>query len=318
MPIFAKDASEMRKGAASLRDLIVGHKNQLEENVQKSGFEKDLQTQKSNAELDSMREGKETDFTNEGRGQERNLKSLEQLRKTLPAGSTATIGNGSVSVNPPDPLARLLRRESQMDRADARDDRDLVKLGERLDKGGIPSAMSGFANLESGTADVANEKGGMLTNPDYEVKSAGPVANFLPQWAKNVGESVGLMPQGASNEAALIQRLVNADIKALSGSAVSTHEMGRQNVEKGMSGMGDPALVKLGVKQMQDALASSASNIESSTRPEVAQKYRQQGGKIGLEEYLGKPIKSAPQDDRDNPPKMTFEEYKAAKRAGKL
>jgi len=121
-----------------------------------------------------------------------------------------------------------------------------------------------------------------------------------------------MMPKGAAEESTLIARLVNADIKNLSGSAVSAHEMGRQNVEKGMSAGGDPNLIKLGIKQMQDALSEGAKNIESSTRPEVLGTFKKQGGKTRLEEFLGKP--SAPQQ---NAP-MSFEEFKAARKAGKL
>lgn len=199
-----------------------------------------------------------------------------------PGKYSVTASESGYGVNPESELATNF---AMAERMDARNDRDLVHLGERLDKSNIPSQMSALANLEQGTASEG--KGGILKDADYAVKSAGPIANAMPQWAKNIGESVGLMPEGASKEATLIQRLVNADIKNLSGSAVSTYEMGRQNVEKGTSIGGDPNLVKIGIKQMQDALQSGVANIKSSSRPEVVDTFQRQGGKLSLEEYLG-------------------------------
>lgn len=215
-----------------------------------------------------------------------------QMQGLKPDKYSVQASESGFGVNPEN--ENLMTLLSLRERQDARDDRDLTKLGERIDKAGIPNTLSAMGNLESLTA--SGDQGGMLTNPDYQVKSAGPVANFLPQFAKNIGEKVGLMPEGASQEAALIQRLMNADIRAMSGTAVTAYEQGRQNVEKGMSGGGDPNLVKIGIKQMADAVDSAGQNIESSSRPEVVKTYQQQGGKFRLKDYLsGGKSPAAPQ-----------------------
>lgn len=201
-----------------------------------------------------------------------------------------TVNESGWAVNPENPHNGLMSLLNLRERQDARDDRDLTRLGDRIAKENLPQGMAGMANLEKGTASVdakGKPVGGLLTNPEYQVKSAGPVANFLPQPIKNIGERMGLMPKGAGEEAALIQRLMNVDIRNLSGTAVTGYEQGRQNVEKGMAGGGDPNLIKVGIKQMQDALEESARNVEASTRPEVAAKYRQQGGAFRLDEFLG-------------------------------
>lgn len=289
MPIYERNIAGMNTLAGQsadrlgkLRELILGHKNKLAEQENQSG----LDTAKYEA-------GKKVDYGLETQGQQRNIEAAKAIQAANPAGTHVTMGDKSVGINTPDPITILLKKQAIDERNDARDDKDLVHLGERIDKGGIPNAMSGLANLETGTNDSG--KGGILTDPSYQVKSAGPVANMLPQFAKNIGEKVGLMPKGSADEAALIQRLVNADIKALSGSAVSTHEMGRQNVEKGMSAGGDPNLIKIGIKQMKDAIESGAQNVASSTRPEVLDKFKQQGGKLSLEEFLGKGSSRQPQ-----------------------
>jgi hypothetical protein len=300
MPVYQKEMPELMANAKSLQDLILGNKYKQEQAEQQKQL--DIQKAQEMLPIEQQKTQQAIDLVN-------------KTRQGLPAGSSMSAGG--VSINTPDPVSQqlqmLLRQQSMDERKDARDDRDLVKLGERVDKSGIPSQMAALANLEQRTA--TDKAGGMLTNPDYEVKSAGPVANALPQFAKNIGESVGLMPKGAAEEAQLIQRLVNADLKALSGTAVSHHEMGRQNVEKGMSIGGDPNLIKLGIKQMQDAITEGSKNIESSTRPEVLQTFKKQGGKTRLEEFLGKPV-SAPAEQPSAP--MSFEEFKAARRAGKI
>lgn len=202
------------------------------------------------------------------------------------AASANSMGYNPESENP---LAMI----GLMERKQARDDKDLVTYGNRIEKAGIPQAQSAFANLEQGTAKDGN--GGILSNPKYEPKFTGPVANTvrsLPggQLALNIGEKLGLMPKGSQDEQALVQRLLNIDTRNFSGSAVSAHEQGRQNIEKGMSAGGDPNLIKMGIKQMQDAVSSETNNINASTRPEVRNVYKQQGGKVSLEEFLGKPM----------------------------
>lgn len=221
-----------------------------------------------------------------------------------------------------------------IERQDARNDRDLVKLGERIQKSGVPENMSSLANLETGTNSTG--KGGILTDPNYQVKSAGPWANavrnvpIIGQTALNVGERVGLMPRGATQENALIQRLVNVDTHLFNGANVTAHEEGRQKVEKGLAPGGDPNLIRIGIKQMQDAIESNARTIKASTRPSIIDTYKNQGGSLSLEDYIGKPSRislpgqspipeatPAPQSSQ-SAPTMSFEEYKARKRAGTL
>lgn len=285
MPVYQKEMPELMAQAKSLSDLILGNKYKQEQIAQQG----DIEAAAKEAAIGQKIRTEEGLLPVEKQKVQQNIDLVNQTRQGLPAGSSMSAGG--VSINTPDPvnqqLNMLLRQQAMSERQDARSDRDLVKLGERVDKSGIPNQMAAMANLEQRTA--TDKAGGMLTNPDYEVKSAGPIANALPQFAKNIGESVGLMPKGAAEESQLIQRLVNADLKNLSGTAVSTHEMGRQNVEKGLSIGGDPNLIKLGIKQMRDAIEAGSQNIESSTRPEVLQTFKKQGGKTTLEEFLGKP-----------------------------
>lgn len=221
---------------------------------------------------------------------------------------------GDYSVNPENEMNLLAISE----RRDRQDDRDLVKLGERISKANIPVTMSAFANLENTTNK--DGQGGFLTNKSYKVKSTGPVANTIRsipggQMALNIGERMGLMPEGAGEETALVQRLMNQDIRNMSGTAVTAYEQGRQNVEKGMTGAGDPNLIKLGVKQMQDAISSEANTIESSTRESVVDTFRKQDGKINLQEYLGG---KQPQTPQSAQPQMLRVKEKATGQTGTI
>lgn len=292
MGIYNTDTKQLDSNAGSLADLILGSMSKRDQSVKDAGLKAE--------------------------GIARNQAAAEDLasRQGLKPGKYAiTASENGMSVNPEhdDLFTKLMMLK---DKEDSRNDKDLTTLGNRVEKEGIPATMSAIANLEKGTSDPTKGAGGIVTNPDYDVKSAGPIANALPQWAKNMGESVGLMPQGSSNEAALMQRLMNFDIKNLSGTAVSNHEMGRQNVEKGLAVGGDSSLVKLGIKQMTDAINSSAQNIVSSSRPGVINTFRKQGGKLTLEDYLGK----SPQADsggQEDAERARYEQLKAKHRGGR-
>lgn len=214
------------------------------------------------------------------------IQKVKELRQSDPNTSWNIEG---VSANSPQPNPMQLL--GLQEKVEARNDRDLTKLGERVSKANIPTSIAALKNLEQGTAQ--NNKGGILSDPNYKVKSTGPVANTirgLPggNTALNIGESVGLMPKGSQQEMQLVQRLLNQDIRNMSGTAVSVYEQGRQNVEKGMTGAGDPNLIKLGIKQMQDAIGAESQNIKASTRPSVVKTFEKQGGELSLADLLTK------------------------------
>lgn len=303
MPIYQKDVGDLDKSSDELARLILGNRYKMAEAEHQANVDVNKARNMIPVNVDEARAMLPVKGEEQMQTANNNEAIIRRMQAGQPKGTSINVGANSMGINPPDQFMKNMALQEKMD---ARDDRDLVKLGERIDKAGLPNSMSAISNLESGTSD-ASGAGGILTNPNYEVKSAGPVANFLPQWAKNLGEKLTLMPEGSSQEAALIQRLLNADIKSLSGTAVTAYEMGRQNVEKGMSGMGDPELVKLGIKQMSDAANSTSNNIISSTRPAVVSKYKQQGGKMSLEEYLGK----APASDGMDAKRKRLEELKA-------
>jgi len=171
------------------------------------------------------------------------IQQAKSLRQEL--GPEVGVNVEGVSIQPRDQLRAMQLKEMQARQGD----QALTKVGERVAKADLPTTFAAAANLEKGTAGPSGL--GMIKDPNYEVKGAGPVANMvrsLPggQGMLNIGERVGLMPKGASQETALAQRLMNMDIKNLSGTAVSAAEQGRQNIEKGLSAGGDPNLVKLG------------------------------------------------------------------------
>lgn len=110
MPIFQKDSDSMNALAgksvdnlAKLRQLIMGHEQTMAQNQQKADF----------AAADDTRK-----FDLEGQGQQRNVTAAQTLQKALPAGSSVSMGNTSVSMNPPDPLSGFLKRAAMEDKDD--------------------------------------------------------------------------------------------------------------------------------------------------------------------------------------------------------
>lgn len=215
----------------------------------------------------------------------RQLDEAKQLRSANPESNVNVEG---VSISAKDPLTNLLRKQALENAATEKQEAALTKFGDRLTKSENPNMVASLAALEGATK---GSSGGILTDPNYQVKS-GAKTNLLRSVPLIGGmlasgiEKLGLNPAGTEQEAQALQRLRNIDIKKLSGSAVSRSEEGRQNIEKGISS-GDEEAIKRGVAMMRQASDMESQNIKGSTRPEVLSQYKQRGGQFELSDLLG-------------------------------
>lgn len=227
-------------------------------------------------------------------------------------------GNGGVSLSQGDaaganPLVQLKMAEMKQNQDDAK----LATYGKRNEQANVPARLADFASAEKATQstnpDGTPKAGGIITDPNYKAKSAGGFTNFIPDFIKpgivGLGEKMGMYEKGSSDEMQAIQRLVNAEIKGLSGTAVSQHEMGRNLVSQGMSPGGDPTQVVKGVQMMRQALEGQVQNIDASTPAPVRERYQQQGGINNINDLLGR---SKPAMD----PKARMEELRRKKAGG--
>jgi len=77
---------------------------------------------------------------------------------------------------------------------------------------------------------------------------------------------------------ALIQNLLNLDLKKLSGAAVSNQEQQRFEEAKGLLGSRDPAVVRQGIRAMMKSAQAIMRQREAGFSPEVKELFRARGG----------------------------------------
>ena len=221
----------------------------------------------------------------------------------------ASINGASVQQTDVDPLANWLRVKQVEDRATEKDDKAVERLSQRISKENIPGRSADFVSAE---ANTKGEHGGIVTDPDYVPKTSG-FNQMLPDFVRgpvvSAAEKMGFMEKGSSAEMQVIQRLVNTEIKSNSGTAVSAHEQGRNDIANGMKS-NNPEMVRRGVRMMKKALEMDTQNVEGSAPGHIKDQYRTQGGEYDVNKMLGGAEPTTPVGPGGKP---TFEQWKAMK-----
>lgn len=183
-------------------------------------------------------------------------------------------------------------------------ERKVSDISKRYEKREIPTLSTALGGIEKNTQKVGKDgkpiAGGLLTNPDYQPKSTGPVASALPAWGVNIGESLGLLDEGAGSERQSLQRLINLDLRRMTGTAQTTAESGRQMIEKGLSVGGDPSQIKQGMKMMMDAIRADEQNIAAGYDPAVVEEYHKRGG-TGVDDIIDQLRSEIPKTPAEDP-----------------
>lgn len=176
-------------------------------------------------------------------------------------------------------------------------DRKVREVADRTEKEGIPQMAPAL--------HAAKAK--------FQGKSVGPIMNMLPTSVQGVaanlksraGEALGKDDwKGAGEEFQELQRLMNIDIRQFAGAAQTQMETAKQMIEKGIQAGGSKEQVKRGMQMMQEALNSSAQNIQGGTNPAILQEYaKRYGGKTPLEIAESGPVGSGggPKDPSAGP-----------------
>lgn len=210
-------------------------------------------------------------------------------------------------------LMRLLGLKSAI--AD-REERATERFSQRAAKEDIPGRSADFLSLEQATK---GDKGGIVTDPNYQPKSAG-WNQMLPDVVRgpvvSAAEKMGFMEKGSAAEMQALQRLMNTEIKSNSGTAVSAHEQGRNDIANGMKS-NNPEMVRRGIQQMKRALEMDTQNLEGSVPSNIKERYRTQGGEYDINRMLGAQPTAAPTTPRvslkDAPKGMSPEQFRAWK-----
>lgn len=211
---------------------------------------------------------------------------FDELKSQYPKDGINIDANGGISVQPkePNPLGLL----NLQDRQEARTDRQVREIADRTEKEGIPQMAPALQSAKA----------------KFQGKSVGPLMNMLPTSLQGVaanvrsraGEMLGKDDwKGSGEEFQELQRLMNIDIRQFAGAAQTQMETAKQMIEKGIQAGGSADQVRRGMEMMQDALNSSARNIEAGSNPNSLQEYRARyGGKSPLEIAQGGAAVAAP------------------------
>lgn len=229
-------------------------------------------------------------------------------------------GNGGVTLAQAesDPLADTLRALQLEALISDREDRKLERLQDDVTKSGAPQAVQSLQRAEKTIPGV--------TSGQAKFKSVGGVKNLAPNFAVPVLEKLGVMDPGASEERAALQELQNAKIYDSSGKQINEAEMRRISDAMGLRGIFSPNTINDATKQVSQTVLEKNRGITAGYQPRTVNKFKQQGGIGGaktLQELLGPssaptPTPSPSPAPSSTPAPMSFEEFKARKRAGTL
>lgn len=193
---------------------------------------------------------------------------------------------GGFSLNPENEgIAGLIGLQYRQQEAD---ERKVAQMSDRITKSNLPRQAANMRAIEQATQTVDEDgnvsSGGLLTNPDYEVKSVGPVLNITPDFAKPAviwaGEKLGTLPNGTADESRALQQLINVDTREMSGVAVTAFENARNRLSQGLAAGADPKLIRQYAQEAHRALQDVAQNVESGYNPRIRGMYQQFGGTL--------------------------------------
>lgn len=111
--------------------------------------------------------------------------------------------------------------------------------------------------------------GGIITNPSAKLISTGTAASMIPTQAMGLGELIGAVPKGTSDERKSLERLQLEYQKAMSGMRVTDQARKQEKQAMGWMASGDPDLVSKGVRALARNIASAQKTIQAGYAPEV-------------------------------------------------
>lgn len=149
----------------------------------------------------------------------------------------------------------------------------LEKFRDDYAKTGIPTALPIFEKLDKLTGIVSGEKPNLSKLPGVTTNTL----RSLPLIGNAAG-SIAAKRYGGGEEYQLLQKLLNADIRNLSGQAVTKYEEGRTLVASGMGPGANEKDVVRGVRLMYDALKGADQDVRAAYPVEVVEVYESRGG----------------------------------------
>lgn len=203
-------------------------------------------------------------------GAQENLQNLLGAFKSgqIPEGAGVSMGADSAAITRPASTGMIDLRKEAMER----------KGQEAYSKGlqkttGFNAALTDIENLTNRSG-----KGGILTNPNETLQSAGAFKSMIPTSVIGAAESVGLSAPGGAEERKALERLQLEYQKSMTGARTSEDMSRRERQAMGWVTSGDPALVSKGVRALAHNVAKATKTTQAGYTPEVRDRVHQEMG----------------------------------------
>lgn len=144
-------------------------------------------------------------------------------------------------------------------------------------KTGIPTMMPKFKKLDQLTGVLSSDKPKLDKFPGYGTNAL----RSLPVIG-NSAAAIAAKSYGGEEQNQILQSLLNADIRQLSGQAVTKYEEGRTLVTAGMGAGGNERDVVRGVRLMYEAMQGADRDARAGYTPDVVAEYERRGGVTGM------------------------------------
>jgi hypothetical protein len=174
------------------------------------------------------------------------------------------VSKEGVSLTPKD---NTLRDAALQERKDKRVLHEQEGLSKRYEK--MNNFNSDLDELERITN--TDGKGGVITNPDAKLKSAGKVMSALPDSLVGLGEFLGVVPKGTADERKARQRLQIDYQQAKSGMRVTDAARKQEAAAMGNMLSGDPDLAAKAIRSLGQNVKNQYGTIRSGYSPEAVE-----------------------------------------------
>lgn len=192
--------------------------------------------------------------------------------------------------------ARGQSRDAQaVTRSEARSDKQEERLDKSVERFQKAYANTGVLDALPFLQQIERETGVITGTNENKKKLPGTATNIvrsLPLIGNSAALAMAKSYKGGATAQAL-QGLLNAQIKNLSGAAVSSYEQGRNLVQAGMAPGGSEEDVARGIQLMLQGFKEADTSVRAAFDPAVINTYERRGGQVPvIDEVLRKEGKS--------------------------
>lgn len=252
--LFKALIEQKRQGEQEQANIASQGKNQLANTAAQGSNQLANTGEEGNQQRQTLQT--KSDLQDQLQGKE--VKRATDLRELL--GSKTGVKIGDTALTPKDTAMADQRAENMKEKQQE-------GLSKRYEKtNGFASALQDIENL---TNKANNGTGGIVSNPNATMSSAGKMMSSVPTSLIGVGEMLGAVPKGASEERKALERLKLEYQKSMTGARTSAQMAQQEGQAMGWMASGDPQLVAKGVRALANNVQNATKAIQGGYTPEV-------------------------------------------------